>query len=87
MSNSSKRKMTEKDKKYCRCLAHVANSDRAQDGLTNIYAVCHASVKPAGNPKCDDYYAEEYHDNEEEMEALAKIKGFTYDEFMEKLGV
>lgn len=66
----SKTPLTEEQKSYCRCIAHVS----AKDSAYNPYAVCTKSVGRAGSFKCTPYY--NYDEiPQEEVEGLARLKG------------
>jgi hypothetical protein len=96
---SQYRKLSSKEKSYCRCVAHVAkkNAERspratAKDWKYNPYAVCRSSVKPPsrnGTIKCSEYYAKEYSLEENgELEAMAtlhKKSPSKYREYLNKL--
>jgi CRISPR/Cas system CSM-associated protein Csm4 (group 5 of RAMP superfamily) len=62
--------LTEKQKKWCRCIAHTAK----QSPKYNPYALCGKTVGKEGNFKCVPYYDFE-NIPAEEVEALAKLKG------------
>lgn len=86
---SSVNNMSEKDKKYCRCVAHVAASKQKSGGDWNVYGACRKTSPPdgIGVPKCVPYYKYEYTPTDIEISALASLKGKDYEEFKEELGI
>ena len=73
---------TDKNKRWCRCNAHVA----AKGNIDNPYALCTHSVGRDGRVSCEDYYRNEYHLPDNELHALADLKGKTYEEYRALLG-
>jgi len=48
--------LDDKEKAYCRCLAHVA-VQQAKGKAANTYAICTKSVRRTGTVECSPYYA------------------------------